>query len=68
LQAADLIAYEFMRELDNHLWTGKETRIPLKEILRMNENVSGFYIGKQAILDFANRVEADHDNSQTAAV
>jgi len=65
LQAADLIAYELMRRLDDRLWTGKEMRIPLREIMRMNKNIVGYYLGKQALEEFQ-RTFDDHVNTPDA--
>ncbi len=61
LQAADLIAYELMRRLDDKLWTGKEMRIPLRKMLAMNEDIVGYYLGKQALLEFQQTLD-DHLN------
>ena len=57
LQAADLIAYELMRCLDDTLWTGKDMRIPLREIMQMNDHVSGFYLNREALQKFGHRIE-----------
>ena len=46
LQAADLIVYEAMGWLDDHLWTGNDMRMPLKELLRKTEDVEGIYFNR----------------------
>ena len=56
LQAADLIAYELMRRLDDTLWTGRDIRIPLKAILEMNNHVSGKYLDHGELKSLKQRI------------
>jgi hypothetical protein len=57
LQSSDLIAYESMRWLDDHLWTGKDLRPALKALLDMNDHVHGEYINRDALLALGNHFD-----------
>ncbi len=46
LQCADLFAYESMRYLHDHDWTGGDMRVPLRELLKMNDNVFAIYLNR----------------------
>jgi hypothetical protein len=52
LQAADLIAYEAMRQLDDTLWTGDDMRVPLRELLKKTDDVYGFYFTRSYLEKF----------------
>jgi hypothetical protein len=52
LQAADLIAYEAMRWLDDNLWTENDMRKPLQELLKKTEDVNGFYFTRSYLMKF----------------
>jgi hypothetical protein len=48
LQSADLFAYESMRYLEDHNWTGEDMRKPLKVLFGlMNRAAFGFHIGRR---------------------
>lgn len=53
LQAADLIAYESMRWMDEHLLTGREDlRAPLRELLKKTEGAFGIYFNRAYLENF----------------
>ena len=48
LQSADLFAYESMRYLDDHNWTGENMRKPLQVLFGLlNRAAFGFHIGRE---------------------
>jgi hypothetical protein len=51
LQAADLITYESMRWLDDHLWTKRDIRPALRALTKMNDMVYGTWINREGLQD-----------------
>lgn len=49
LQSADMIAYEAMRLIDNQLWTGKDLRRAMQELLKHNHNVYAAWNNREAL-------------------
>ncbi|MFQ5853618.1 MAG: hypothetical protein ACE5JU_23920 [Candidatus Binatia bacterium] len=64
LQPADLIAYESMRWLDDHLWSGKDMRKPLKELTGMSEHIYGSYIDRGALELLKTEIEKKNQNEE----
>ncbi len=61
LQAADLIAYETMRWLDNELWVGDDRmRYALRKLVSNDVHIYGVYHSKDALKDVARLFEERH--------